>query len=201
MLILHHPKLPGCSSMRVVCRTRSSVGLKIALLLELGKHLPHSIYPKGLRGRAPEHGLSSRRHRHPKHSKLHTDLSMVGGSKLHSLMQGARCGVLTMVKHNSDPLIYRRVSSSTRASHYPLASPHHRSASVALSVKLMSFASDKDGDLSSYLTSLPVSRSQHAGALPGPPLSPGGSGLRHNDSHLCPGHLLPKLGHIICVSD
>jgi hypothetical protein len=79
---------PAASSMRVVCQTRSSVGLKIALLLELGKHLPHSIYPKGLRGRAPEHGLSSRRHRHLKHSKLHTHLSMVGGSKLHSLMQG-----------------------------------------------------------------------------------------------------------------
>jgi hypothetical protein len=46
-----------------------------------------------------------------------------------------------MARHNSDPLICRRVISSTRASHYLSASSHHRSASIAMLDKSKSFAS------------------------------------------------------------
>jgi hypothetical protein len=56
--------------------------------------------------------------------------------------RGAYGGPLTMIKHNSDPLIHKRVRSSAKPSHYPLASSHCWLVSAALSTKPGSFASD-----------------------------------------------------------
>jgi hypothetical protein len=61
----------------------------LCLFLELGNHLPHNICLEDFSRQARKHKLSSRRHYHPKHGKPHSHLSMAGDRKPHSLMQGA----------------------------------------------------------------------------------------------------------------
>jgi hypothetical protein len=101
------------------------------LLLYHGNHLPHNIHLKDFNGQEPKHGLSDGRLHRLECGKPRSHLGVAGSYKPHSLMQEVLQRALIMVKHNSNPLSCRRVSSSTRCPHYPSASSHCRLVATA----------------------------------------------------------------------
>jgi hypothetical protein len=109
------------------------------------EQLLHNIHPKGFSGRVSEHGLCGGRQRHPKRIELPFHLGMAGVA-IHILfdrwLRTFRGGKgATMVRHNLNHQVCRRVSSSTRSSHYLSASSRHRLALIALSDTPWKFAS------------------------------------------------------------
>jgi hypothetical protein len=59
----------------------------LCVLLKLDNNLPHDIRLEDLSGQAPKHRLSGRGQCHPECRKPCSHLGVVGGCKLHSLVQ------------------------------------------------------------------------------------------------------------------
>jgi hypothetical protein len=138
MLILHCSMSPG-GLCQVNSRTYSVVSwpkdhvvdprarilemqAPLCLFLELGNHLPHNICLEDFSRQARKHKLSSRRHQSTA-SRIATSVWQATGNHIPSC-RGPCSGVPTIVKHNSDSLMHKRVSSLSRPSHYPSASSH-----------------------------------------------------------------------------
>jgi hypothetical protein len=182
----------------------------LRLLLKLGKHLPYNIYLEGLSGKMPKHRLSSQTNRRLEHAKLHNHLGIAGGSKPHSLVQGAsQWGVdYSQAQFRAPDLQKNNLldqACTLPLSPFPMlvgvGCPIHQVWEFHLS-HVLGLARNYEltlekHDLPSHLINFPVSRSQQGGTLPGLPLSPGGPRLHLNGGRPHPGHLFLKLH---CIS-
>jgi hypothetical protein len=88
----------------------------------------------------PKHGLSDGRHHHLERIKLPGHLGMASDYNLHPLKKGPHFRGVDYGQGQLRLLIYKRVTSSARTTHYLSASSHHRSALATLSAKPRSFS-------------------------------------------------------------